>query len=94
MLPPLANYLGITIDELLGVSEVDKKAKYDEINEKWMKNNKTGLHSVNVELMRNALKMFPNDALLLVQLSSSLEKLDGTDEEKDNFIKNVCENLN
>ncbi len=32
--------------------------------------------------MRRSLKTFPNDALLLVQLSTSLEKLDGTDEEK------------
>lgn len=86
MLPPLADYLGITVDELLGVSIIKKKAKYDEINEKWKDNNKNNFHLENTELMKNALKMFPNDALLLVQLSSSLEKIDGTEEEKKKYL--------
>lgn len=87
MLPPLANYLGITVDELLGLSEQQKKEKYDKINSKWMSNNKNGFHPKNVELMREALKLFPNDALLLVQLSASLEKLDGTAEEKEKYLR-------
>lgn len=37
--------------------------------------------------MRQSLKTFPNDALLLVQLSTSLEKLDGTDNEKLRYLK-------
>ena len=37
--------------------------------------------------MRQALKIFPNDALLLVQLSTSLEKLDGTQEEKNKHLR-------
>lgn len=82
MLPSLANYLGITVDELLGMSEWDKKEKYDAVNKEWEHNNKIGLNIENVELMRGALKLFPNDALLLVQLSTSIEKLDGTPEEK------------
>ena len=87
MLPAIANYFGVSIDELLGVSEQIKKEKYEEINSQWAKNNKSGLHSENVNLMREALKKFPNDALLLVQLSTSLEKLDGTDEEKERNLR-------
>ena len=83
MLPAMANYLGITVDELLGVSESEKKEKYDGINNLWSFNNKNGLHSENVELMKGALKKFPNDALLLVQLSTSLEKIGTTPEEKE-----------
>ena len=82
MLPALANYFGVSVDELLGVGEIEKKEKYDEINRQWAQNNKTGKHSENVSLMKKALKAYPNDALLLVQLSCSLEKLDGTPEEK------------
>jgi len=82
MLPTLANYFGISVDELLGMGGIAKKAHYDEINRMWNENNKKGLHSENVALMRQSLKTFPNDALFLVQLSTSLEKLDGTEEEK------------
>ena len=87
MLPAIAHYFGISVDELLGVNESSKKEKYDEINEKWAYNNKNGLHCENTNLMREALRKFPNDALLLVQLSTSLEKLDGTDEEKEKYLR-------
>lgn len=87
MLPALANYLGISIDELLGVSEIEKNNQYCEINRTWDENNKKGLHQENVALMRQSLKTFPNNALLLVQLSTSLEKLDGTNEEKLRYLR-------
>ena len=87
MLPSLANYLDITVDELLGVSAKEKKEQYDEINSRWMLNNKNGLHKENEFLMKKALKTFPNDPLLLVQLSTSLEKIDGTKEEKEKYLR-------
>ncbi len=87
MLPALANYFKISIDELLGVSLTEKEEKYNTVNNIWTNNNRNGLHSANVDLMRDALKLFPNDALLLVQLSTSLEKLDGTQEEKDKYLR-------
>lgn len=87
MLPALANYFEISVDELLGMSEIARKDKYNEINSLWADNNKIGMHKENVDLMRQSLKTFPNDALLLVQLSTSLEKLDGTEEEKSRYLK-------
>ncbi len=87
MLPAIANYFGVSIDELLGVSEQTKKEKYDAINEKWIYNNKNGFHTENVNLMREALRKFPNDALLLVQLSTSLEKIGSPPEEKEKNLK-------
>jgi len=86
MLPVLANYFGISVDDLLGMSRIEQKNKYDEINRLWDNNNKRGLHNENVALMRRSLKTFPNDALLLVQLSTSLEKLDGTEDEKKRYL--------
>ena len=82
LLPALAGYFKVSVDELLGVGELEKSRKYEEINKTWEKNNREGLHAANVTLMRRALKNYPNDALLLVQLSTSLEKLDGTEEER------------
>ncbi len=87
LLPSIANYFNISIDELLGMSNSEKAENYKNINNRWAENNRNGKHSENVVLMRDALKTFPNDALLLVQLSSSLEKLDGTDEEKRKFLR-------
>jgi len=87
MLPVLGNYFGVSVDELLGVSEDKREEKYGEINEEWGYNNINNFHRENVSLMHNALKIFPNDALLLVQLSTSLEKLDGTQEEKDKYLR-------
>lgn len=82
MLPSLANYFGVSVDELMGMDELAKKQKYTEFNRLWGENNEKNLHHDNVLLMRKALKLFPNNALLLVQLSTSLEKLDGTEEER------------
>lgn len=87
MLPALADYFGTSIDELLGASEMVKRTIYNEINRVWDENNKKGLHSDNVTLMRQSLKTFPNNALLLVQLSTSLEKLDGTHDEKNRYLR-------
>lgn len=87
MLPTLSNYFGISVDELLGMSEIEKNNQYNEINRRWDENNEKGLHGENVALMRQSLRVFPNNALLLVQLSTSLEKLEGTDEEKIRYLR-------
>ena len=87
LLPALSHYFGTSVDELLGVSELEREAFYENLNREWTENNLAGKHAENVALMRRALKDFPNDALLLVQLSTSLEKLDGTDEEKREHLR-------
>lgn len=87
MLPSLAEYFGVSVDELIGMSKIAKSKKYDDINSLWTENNRKGLHQDNVTLMRKSLKTFPNNALLLVQLSTSLEKLDGTKEEKAKYLR-------
>lgn len=85
MLPALANYFNISIDELLGADANSKK--YDEINSLWAESNKNGAHKDNIKLMEQALKTFPNDALLLVQLSTSLEKAGTTEKEKADYLR-------
>lgn len=87
MLPALANYFGITVDELIGMNEIAAKDGLDEINRQWEENRKAGRHAKNVKLMKSALKTYPDNALLLVQLSASLERLDGTDAEKKVYLR-------
>lgn len=87
MLPALAHYFDVSVDELLGTNELRKSERYGEINRLWMENNRAGRHAENTALMRQSLKEYPNDALMLVQLSTSLEKLDGTPEEKRKHLR-------
>ncbi len=87
MLPTLANYFNISVDELIGMDEISSANRLSEINSKWQENRILGKHKENVELMRSALKIYPNNALLQIQLTSSLERLDGTPEEKKTFLK-------
>ena len=87
MLPAIAHYFGITTDELLGADTQTKKEMYDAANAEWALNNKSGRHAENVALMQTALKKFPNDALLLVQLSTSLEKTGETPAEKEKNLR-------
>ncbi|MBR7137197.1 MAG: helix-turn-helix domain-containing protein [Clostridia bacterium] len=90
MLPTLAAYFQITVDELLGTAGLADRKDYDAINQCWAEQHRLAketsddaLHRENAALMRSALKRWPNDALLLVQLSTTLERLDGTDAEKE-----------
>lgn len=76
MLPALARYFGVTVDALLGVNDAASQAQYEEINRTWEANRAAGRHEENVALMQAALQDYPNDALLLVQLSASLERLE------------------
>ncbi len=87
ILPALSNYFKVSIDELVGMEEIKRTEEYEKINKKWLENRKNNKHKENVKLMKDALKFFPNDALLLVQLSSSLERLDGTEAEKTQYLK-------
>lgn len=91
MLPVLARYFQVTLDELVGMDEWEATETYEAINRTWEENRKKGWHRENAELMRNALKQFPNDALLLVQLSSSLHRMGETEEEKAAFLREAID---
>lgn len=87
LLPTLAHYFDVTVDALLGTEEITAREVYDGINRQWEDNRQAKRHRENVELMRSALKDYPNDPLLLVQLSTSLERLDGTEVEKEDNLR-------
>ena len=87
LLPALANYFRVTVDELLGMNELSEQEWYEEVNANWEVNRRAGRHEQNVALMKEALRTFPNDALLLVQLSASLERMEGDEEEKKAYLK-------
>lgn len=87
LLPALASYFSVSADELLGMDEIAAEEIYRKINEEWEQDNRKGRHQENVDRMKEALKRFPNDALLLVQLSTSLEKLPGSEQERREYLR-------
>lgn len=91
LLPSLANYFHVSVDALIGMEDVASAAQRDDFNRRWAENRAAGLHAENVALMKEALAIFPNDALLLVQLSASLERLDGTDAERREYLRQSIE---
>ena len=87
LLPALANYFRVTVDELLGMNELSAQEWYEEVIANWEVNRRAGRHEQNVALMKEALRTFPNDALLLVQLSASLQRMGNTEEEKRRYLR-------
>lgn len=86
MLPVLANYFSVTVDELIGMDALAAQERYDEINREYEENRVAGRHRENAALMQEALKAYPNDALLLVQLSAAFHHMGDTPEEKREYL--------
>lgn len=82
LLPALARLYRTSTDALLGVAGEDVQAEYRRMNRLWQSHNDAGRHQDGAALMREGLRHFPGDALLMVQLSTSLDKMEGSQEER------------
>jgi len=69
ILPAIANYFNVTTDELLGVDNLNKQGRIDEINKKVQANFSKGLVDENITILRAAINEFPNDFSLLSNLA-------------------------
>lgn len=85
-LPVLARYFGVSVDTLLGMDAIAEQNRLEEYNRQWQQNRAELRHADNVELMRQALREFPNHPLMLVQLSASLERLDGSEQQRREYL--------
>lgn len=82
MLPSIANFFGVTLDELLGMDDIRRQKRIAELHAEWKDNNAVGRNEENVLIMRDALKTYPNEWLFTVQLITSLEKCGESEEER------------
>lgn len=71
-LPPLAAYYNVTVDDLLGVNEAAKEARFKEYKEKQAELANLGKTEERVVLAREALKEFPNNLEAVAQLMYAL----------------------
>ena len=83
LLPALCSVLSVSADTLLGIDLDRKDEEIAEILEEADKVGSRGYMEESIAILEKGLKRYPDEALLLVQLSTSLEKLDGTEAEKE-----------
>ena len=71
-LPPLAAYYNVTVDDLLGVNEAAKEAKFKEYKAKQAELANLGKTEERIVVAREALKEFPNNLEAVAQLMYAL----------------------
>ena len=90
LLPRIASYYDVTVDELLGVGEIRKQEKIEEYMITSRKLNNQGFVKENLKLWREAQREYPNDHKVLHKLMYALN-LD--DEKERNEIITIAERL-
>ena len=76
LLPAIAAYYGVSIDDLLGVGENEKKKTLNAYREKDAELFRQGKSAERVALMREAVREFPNDLSVICDLMWALSAED------------------
>lgn len=82
ILPAIANFFDVTLDELVGMNTLKKNAERDELMKKHRKLTSRGKIAEDIALLRDALKTFPNDYELMTELACFLDGFGNSDEER------------
>lgn len=72
ILPTIANYFDVTLDEFVGMNEIKNEARLEEIFKSLRKNASVGNIKENIKLLREEIKCFPNNYQLLLELAHYL----------------------
>jgi len=68
LLPAIASFYNVTIDELMGFGTLKKEQRIQEILEDFKHSQKSGSAEEMLRLMRGAVKEFPNEHRIIVKL--------------------------
>jgi len=71
-LPALANFFDVTVDEILGMDEMKNESHLDGVMEQLRQNEAAGKVEENISMLREEIKLFPNNFSLLHKLSHYL----------------------
>ena len=74
LLPTIANYFDITLDNLIGMNDIRSEAKRNEIFTTILNYEKCGNWNEAATILRNAIRTYPNDDGLLTELALVLSK--------------------
>jgi len=80
LLPGIASFFGVTLDTLFGMEDIRSKERLEQYHAQWKALNGAGENEDAVRLMREALREFPGESMLTVQLVTALEKSGGSEE--------------
>ena len=72
MLPGIANFFGVSVDELLGMSEIRNKVTLNDVFKQEIEYQRSGRYKEAVQLLRDALKYYPNNYSLMSELAMVL----------------------
>ena len=76
LLPAIASYYNVSVDDLLGVGKIEKEKKLREYGDKNAELFRAGKNSERVALWREAKKEFPNDLSVIYDLMYALQTED------------------
>ncbi len=86
LLPAIASYFGVTLDELMGMDDFMSEEQLKALEEKLNENGSKGLIYENIQLLRDALKTYPANYKLQLKLINQLsfcQRKDGRDLSKE-----------
>lgn len=88
MVIPIANFFGVTMDELFDMDTQRQEQEIKEIFAEITRLANKGLNKEREEFMRNAVKKYPNDYGLLLNYAYSLDEKESSDE-----VISICERI-
>ena len=74
LLPSIASFFKITVDELLGLDKIKDKERIEEIMKEVQNKWESGHINDTLEILRNAVREFPHEYVLQTSLALSLQQ--------------------
>ena len=72
LLPTIANFFNVTLDDLLGMDKIKDESDVQAILDEYKSNTSKGLIAENIKLLRTAIKRYPNNFDLQQKLAHEL----------------------